>query len=86
MTRREPRTGRSTAASLGPSFATPTSGFTTLPPEDKWVVVRAVAYSGLSNWKEILRKFAMYTPGRIVMIEKYIYGQTPTLPSALAGL
>jgi hypothetical protein len=51
----------------------------TLPPEDKWLVVRAVAYSGLSNWKEILRKFAMYTPGRVVMIEKYISGKTPTL-------
>jgi hypothetical protein len=53
--------------------------FVTLPPEDKWLVVRAVAYSGLSNWKEVLRKFAMYTPGRVVMIEKYISGQTPTL-------
>ncbi len=42
-------------------------------------MVRAVAYSGLSNWKEILRKFAMYTPGRVVMIEKYISGKTPTL-------
>jgi hypothetical protein len=51
----------------------------TLPPEDKWLVVRAVAYSGLSNWKEILRKFAMYTPGRLVMIERYISGKTPTL-------
>jgi hypothetical protein len=50
-----------------------------MPPEDKWVVIRAVAYSGLPNWKEILRKYAMYTPGRIVMIEKYISGQTPTL-------
>ena len=27
-----PGTGRMTAASLGPSFATPTNGFTTLPP------------------------------------------------------
>jgi hypothetical protein len=51
----------------------------TLPPEDKWVVVRAVAYSDLSNWKEILRKYAMYSPGRVVMIEKYISGKTPTL-------
>ncbi len=51
----------------------------TLPPEDKWVVVRAVAYSDLQNWKEILRKYAMYSPGRVVMIEKYISGKTPTL-------
>jgi hypothetical protein len=51
----------------------------TLPPEDKWVVVRALAYSDLQNWKEILRKYAMYSPGRVVMIEKYISGKTPTL-------
>ena len=51
----------------------------TLPPEDKWVAIRALAYSDLPNWKEIMRKYAMYTPGRLVMIEKYISGQTPTL-------
>ena len=51
----------------------------TLPPEDKWVVIRAVAYSGLPNWKMVMRKFAMYTPGRLVMIEKYISDKTPTL-------
>jgi len=50
-----------------------------LPPEDKWLVIRAIAYSGLPNWKTIMRKYAMYTPGRVVMIEKYISGQTPTL-------
>jgi hypothetical protein len=51
----------------------------TLPPEDKWLVIRAVAYSGLPNWKEVMRKYAMYTPGRLVMIEKYISDKTPTL-------
>jgi len=51
----------------------------TLPPEDKWLVIRAVAYSGLPNWKAVMRKFAMYTPGRLVMIEKYISDKTPTL-------
>lgn len=53
--------------------------FLAMPPEDKWLVIRAIAYSGLPNWKEVMRKYAMYTPGRIVMIEKYISGQTPTL-------
>ncbi|HLL27911.1 MAG TPA: hypothetical protein VKT73_09745 [Xanthobacteraceae bacterium] len=51
----------------------------TLPPEDKWLVIRAVAYSGLPDWKRILQKYAMYSPGRQVMIEKYISGKTPTL-------
>ena len=36
MPRRDDSTGRSTAASLGPSLATPTSGLITLPPCTSW--------------------------------------------------
>ena len=48
-------------------------------PEDHWFIVRAVAYSGLPNWKELLREFAGRMPDRRVMIEKYVMGELPTL-------
>ena len=38
----EPRTGMTTAASEGPSFATPTSGLTTLPPWTSWSYWRMI--------------------------------------------
>ena len=50
-----------------------------LPPEDHWVVVRSVAYSGLPNWKDLMGKFFLRMPGRQVMMEKYLTGKLPTL-------
>jgi hypothetical protein len=50
-----------------------------LPFEDQWVVIRAVAYSGHSHWKKILRDYAMYMPGRQEMIQKYLNNKLPTL-------
>lgn len=47
--------------------------------EDRWVVVRAVAYSGLPNWKQTLRNFAVRMPEREAMIDKYVNGKIPTL-------
>jgi hypothetical protein len=51
----------------------------TIPAEDQWAVVRAVAYSGLPHWKELLRAVAARMPGRKVMAEKYLAGALPTL-------
>jgi hypothetical protein len=51
----------------------------TIRPEDHWVIVRAVAYSGLPNWKALLRKFAHRMPTRRVMIDKYVGNRLPTL-------
>ncbi len=50
-----------------------------LPFEDQWIVIRAIAYSGHSDWKGLLRKFAMYMPGRQAMIQKYLNDKLPTL-------
>jgi len=52
---------------------------TAMPPEDHWMIVRAIAYSGLANWKEILGRVAARMPGRKVMIEKYLAGKLPRL-------
>jgi len=34
-----------------------------LPPEDEWVIVRAIAYSGLPDWKNLLSHVAPRMPG-----------------------
>ncbi len=50
-----------------------------VPPEDEWVIVRAIAYSGLSDWRNLLRKVAPKLPGRKVMIDSYLAGTLPVL-------
>jgi len=50
-----------------------------LPGEDQWFAVRAVAYSGLPNWKSLLWEFSDLVPSRRAMIEKYTTGALPTL-------
>src|SRR5579872_7379485 len=50
-------------------------------PEDEWVIVRAIAYSGLPDWRNLLRKIAPRMPGRKVMIDAYLAGTLPTLAS-----
>jgi hypothetical protein len=50
-----------------------------LPPGDQWVIVRAIAYSGHPEWRNLLRRFAGRLPARKVMIDKYLAGTLPTL-------
>ena len=50
-----------------------------LPPEDQVAVVRAIAWSGLADWKELLAKFAERMPARRVMIDRYLTGKLATL-------
>jgi hypothetical protein len=46
---------------------------------DEWLIVRAIAYSGHPEWKELLVKFADRLPQRQVMIHKYLEGKLQTL-------
>src|ERR1700688_558182 len=55
--------------------------FFPVAPEDEWVIVRAIAYSGLPDWRNLLRKVAPRMPGRKVMIDSYLAGTLPTLTS-----
>lgn len=55
------------------------TSFFPLQPEDEWVIVRAIAYSGLPDWRNLLRRIAPRMPGRQVMIDAYLAGTLPTL-------
>jgi hypothetical protein len=50
-----------------------------IDPADHWVLVRAIAYSGLSDWKELLATFVDRMATRRAMIDKYLDGKLPTL-------
>ena len=51
----------------------------TIQPADHWVLVRAIAYSGLPNWKVLLLKYTDRMRTRSGMIDKYVSGKLPTL-------
>jgi hypothetical protein len=55
------------------------AGLFPVPPEDEWVIVRAIAYSGLPDWRNILRRVAPRMPARQVMIDSYLSGKLPIL-------
>src|SRR5882757_4929496 len=55
------------------------TSFFPVAPEDEWVIVRAIAYSGLPDWRNLLRRIAPRMPGRKVMIDSYLAGSLPTL-------
>jgi hypothetical protein len=50
-----------------------------LQPGDQWIVVRAIAYSGHPDWRNLLRRYAKRLPARKVMIDKYLSNQLPRL-------
>jgi hypothetical protein len=50
-----------------------------LPFEDQWFLIRAVAYSGLPDWKDHMRGLAMRLPDRQEMVQRYLSGDLPPL-------
>lgn len=52
---------------------------TGLPHEDQWILVRALAYSGLPDWRDLIARLEKHIPDRAGMIEAYLDGSTPTL-------
>lgn len=50
---------------------------TALPHEDQWIIVRALAYSGLADWKELAKRLEKHIPGRAGMIQAYLDGSLP---------
>jgi hypothetical protein len=47
--------------------------------EDQWAVVRGIAYSGLPDWKNVLRRHAYQLDNRQTMVADYLNGRLPTL-------
>lgn len=50
-----------------------------LPPEDQPVVIKAIAFSGLPEWKAVLGGVVERMPARKVLIETYLFGEGKTL-------
>jgi hypothetical protein len=50
-----------------------------MPPEDQVILIKAIAFSGLPNWKQVLSAFSERMPARQVLIDKYLYGDGKTL-------
>jgi len=50
-----------------------------MPPPDQIVIVKAIAYSGLPEWKELMGTFVERMPARRLVIERYLFGKMPTL-------
>jgi hypothetical protein len=50
-----------------------------MPPEDQVVIVRAIAYSNLPDWKGLLGKFAERMPARQALIDRFVADKMPTL-------
>lgn len=50
-----------------------------LPPEDQVVIVRAIAYSGIPEWKALLERFVERMPARKALIQHHMSDKAPTL-------
>lgn len=50
-----------------------------MSPEDQAILIKAIAFSGLPDWKDLLKRFVERMPARKVMLEKYLYGKAETL-------
>jgi hypothetical protein len=55
------------------------ASFFPVAPEDEWVIVRAIAYSSLPDWRNVLRRVAPRMPARRAMIDAYLSGKLPIL-------
>lgn len=50
-----------------------------LPPSDQVVLIKAIAYSGLANWRGVLSGATERMPARKVLIRHYLYGEGKAL-------
>ncbi|MEO1542496.1 MAG: hypothetical protein AAFR75_00520, partial [Pseudomonadota bacterium] len=50
-----------------------------MPPPQQVVLIKAIAYSELPNWKLLLEGFVERMPARKVLIHRYLYGEATSL-------
>lgn len=48
------------------------AGMFPMPPEDQVSLIKAIAYSGLPDWKDLLTRFVERMPARKVLIDRYL--------------
>lgn len=53
-------------------------GMFPIPAEDQVVIIRAIAFSGLGGWKDLLERFAERMPARKALIQHHLYGKAAT--------
>lgn len=53
-----------------------------LPAKEQSIVVRAIAYSELANWPELLMRFAPRVPERQILVDELLAGNEPVLIDA----
>lgn len=56
-----------------------------MPPEDQVLLIKAIAYSGLPEWKGVLISFVERMPARKVLIDKYLFANKPVLADLPMG-
>src|SRR5947199_118259 len=61
------------------------NSFFPVPPEEEWVIVRAIAYSGLPDWRNLMRKVAPKMPGRSVPPSRCARSGMPAFAIILAA-
>ncbi|MGE0613545.1 MAG: hypothetical protein AB7G34_13320 [Hyphomicrobiales bacterium] len=50
-----------------------------MPPKEQAVIIKAIAYSGLPNWPDLLKQVAPKMPERKILIDEFLSGGAPTL-------
>lgn len=54
-------------------------GMYPMPPKEQAVIIRSIAYSGLPQWKKLLKEFAPKMPHRMALIDQFLSGEEKTL-------
>lgn len=63
----------------GPSAKTLVAEMFPMSPEDQVILIKAIAYSGLPDWKELLSAFVERMPARKVLLDRYLFRGGPLL-------
>lgn len=50
-----------------------------MPPEDQAAIIKAIAYSGLPTWKDLLGRFVERMPARKALIDSFLFGKAHVL-------
>lgn len=56
-----------------------------LPPDSQAVLIKAIAFSGLPAWKELLTAFVERMPARKVLLDRYLFRGGPMLDQLMTA-